>query len=220
MPKPIKRVGTTADSGRFNMLAQILSARPTGGLKLTDEELLASAIDPVMLEDGTSLAQVNPVRQTESVTNKKRSEMWSTNVGLTWQIRKGLTFRSTATYNTTNSRTDKFYKDGSKEAYRNGQKPYGDTQMGRDLRWTNSNNLTWKQNINKKNSYDVMLGHEISYRSTEYLLGQAMDFPFDHLGNNNLGLGATQVRSLLISETKNYSLSLHVVIIIMTIVIC
>lgn len=38
-------VGTSGDSGRFNMLAQILSARPTGGLKLTDEELLASAID-------------------------------------------------------------------------------------------------------------------------------------------------------------------------------
>lgn len=186
-----KGVGTTADSGRFNMLAQILSARPTGGLKLTDEELLASAIDPVMLEDGSSLAQVNPVRQTESVTNKKRSEMWSTNVSLNWQIMKGLTFRTAATYNTTNSRTDKFYKDGSKEAFRNGQRPYGDTQMGRELRWTNSNNLTWKQKINRKNSYDVMLGHEISYRSSEYLLGQAMDFPFDHLGNNNLGLGAT-----------------------------
>ena len=174
-------VGTTADTGRFNMLAQILSARPTGGLKLTDEELLTSAIDPVMLEDGTSLAQVN----------KKRSEMWSANVSLSWEIIKGLTFKSAATYNTTNSRTDKFYKDGSKEAFRNGQKPYGDTQMGRDLRWQNSNNLTWKQKINKKNSYDIMLGHEIAYRSTEYLLGQAMDFPFDHLGNNNLGLGAT-----------------------------
>ena len=173
------------------MLAQILSARPTGGLKLTDEELLASAIDPVMLEDGSSLAQVNPVKQTESVTNKKRAEMWSANVSLTWEIIKGLTFRTAATYNTTNNRIDKFYKEGSKEAFRNGQKPYGDTQMGRDLRWTNSNQLTWKQKINKKNSYDIMLGHEISYRSNEYLLGQAMDFPVDYLGNNNLGLGAT-----------------------------
>ena len=43
-----KGVGTSADSGRFNMLAQILSARPTGGLKLTDEDLLNSAIDPEM----------------------------------------------------------------------------------------------------------------------------------------------------------------------------
>lgn len=186
-----KGVGTTADSGRFNMLAQILSARPTGGLRLTDEELLSSAIDPVMLEDGSSLAQVNPVIQTESVTNKKRAEMWSGNASLTWQIMKSLTFKTAATYNTTNSRVDRFFKDGSKEAFRNGQKPYGETQMIRDVRWTNSNNLTWKQKINKKNSYDIMLGHEISYRSSEFLLGQAMDFPFDHLGNNNLGLGAT-----------------------------
>lgn len=186
-------VGTSGDSGRFNMLAQILSARPTGGLKLTDEELLASAIDPEMLESGESLAQVNPVKQTESVTNNKRAEMWSGNASATWQIIKGLTFKTAGTYNTTNNRTDIFYKDGSKEAYRNGQKPYGRTQMGRDVRWTNSNNLTWKQKV-KKHNYDIMLGHEVSFKSTEYLLGEAMDFPFDNLGNDYLGLGATPSR--------------------------
>ena len=186
-------VGTSGDSGRFNMLAQILSARPTGGLKLTDEELLASAIDPEMLESGESLAQVNPVKQTESVTNNKRAEMWSGNASATWQIIKGLTFKTSGTYNTTNNRTDIFYKDGSKEAYRNGQKPYGRTQMGRDVRWTNSNNLTWKQKV-KKHNYDIMLGHEVSFKSTEYLLGEAMDFPFDNLGNDYLGLGATPSR--------------------------
>lgn len=186
-------VGTSGDSGRFNMLAQILSARPTGGLKLTDEELLASAIDPEMLESGESLAQVNPVKQTESVTNNKRAEMWSGNASATWQIIKGLTFKTSGTYNTTNNRTDIFYKDGSKEAYRNGQKPYGRTQMGRDVRWTNSNNPTWKQKV-KKHNYDIMLGHEVSFKSTEYLLGEAMDFPFDNLGNDYLGLGATPSR--------------------------
>ena len=186
-------VGTSGDSGRFNMLAQILSARPTGGLKLTDEELLASAIDPEMLESGESLAQVNPVKQTESVTNNKRAEMWSGNASATWQIIKGLTFKTSGTYNTTNNRTDIFYKDGSKEAYRNGQKPYGRTQMGRDVRWTNSNNLTWKQKV-KKHNYDIMLGYEVSFKSTEYLLGEAMDFPFDNLGNDYLGLGATPSR--------------------------
>lgn len=140
-----KGTGTSGDSGRFNMLAQILSARPTGGLKLTDEALLESAIDPEMLETGESLAQVNPVKQTESVTNNKRAEMWSANGALTWEIIKGLTFKTAGTYNTTNNRIDIFYKDGSKEAYRNGQKPYGRTQMGRDVRWSNNNTLTWKQ---------------------------------------------------------------------------
>lgn len=63
--------GTTADNGRFNMLAQIISARPTGGLKMTNQELLESAIDPEMLETGESLAQVNLFCSSQSVTNKK-----------------------------------------------------------------------------------------------------------------------------------------------------
>lgn len=185
-----KGVGTSGDSGRFNMLAQILSARPTGGLKMTNEELLESAIDPEMLSTGESLAQVNPVKQAESVTNDKRAEMWSANAAVNWQIIKGLTFKTSGSYNTTNNRTDIFYRNGSKEAYRNGQKPYGRTQMGRDVRWTNTNTLTWKDKV-KKHNYDVMLAHEVSFRSSEYLLGEAMDFPFDNLGNDNLGLGAT-----------------------------
>lgn len=182
--------GTSADNGRFNMLAQIISARPTAGLRMTDEELLTTAIDPEMLETGESLAQVNPVMQTQSVTNKKRAEMWSANASLSWEIIKGLTFKTAGTYNTTNTRNDVFYKDGSKEAYRNGQKPYGYSQMIRDMRWVNSNTLTWRQKI-KKHSYTVMLGHEVSSKSQEWLKGLAMDFPIYNNENNNLGMGAT-----------------------------
>jgi len=189
-----KGVGTTADAGRFNMLAQILSARPTGGLKYDDYTLLNSAIDPEMLESGESLAQVNPIMQAQNVTNDRRSELWSANAAINWNITKGLTFKTAATYNTTNTRNDIFYKKNSKEAYRNGQAPYGQTQMGRNVRWTNYNNLTWKQTINKKHDYFVLLGQELSYNGTEYLLGQAMDFPFDNLGNDNLGIGATPSR--------------------------
>lgn len=47
--------------------------------------------------------------------------MWSGNLSVSWQIIKGLTFKTAGTYNTTNTRNDVFYKEGSKEAYRNGQ---------------------------------------------------------------------------------------------------
>lgn len=47
-----------------------------------------------MLETGESLAQVNPVMQTQSVTNNKRGEMWSGNASVSWQIIQGLTFKS------------------------------------------------------------------------------------------------------------------------------
>lgn len=184
-------VGTTADAGRFNMLKQIISARPSGDLRTSTETVLSSGIDPMELElNSGSIAQVNPIVQAESVTNKRRTEMWAANLSATWQILKQLTFKTAGMYNTTNIRNDLFYKNGSREAYRNGQKPFGSTQMGRDMRWSNNNTLTWKQKI-KKHSYDVMLGQEVSFRSSEYLLGEAMDFPFDNLGNDNLGLGAT-----------------------------
>lgn len=184
-------VGTSADAGRFNMLAQIVSARPTGGLKIDDETLLKLAIDPVMLDDGSSLAQVNPIRQAQAVTQKKNAEMWSANAAVTWQVIKGLTFKSSGTYSTTNTRNDVFYGQNSKEAYRNGQKPYGQTQMVKARRYANTNQLTWQQTIDKKHKYDVMIAQEINFNSTEYLTGQSMDFPFDNLGNHNLGIGST-----------------------------
>ena len=200
-------VGTTADSGRFNMLAMILRARPTGGNSMTNEELLNSAIDVIELTEGDgSLAQVNPIKQAESVNNKRNAEMWGTNMSLTYKITKDLTFKTAATYNTTNTRADIFYTQESREAYRSGGNPYGQTQMTKDVRFVNYNNLTYRKKFNKKNTLDVMLGHEYSYRGSEYLLGQAKDFPFDNLGNDNLGLGATpsQVRTYK-SEKRSLS---------------
>ncbi len=187
-------VGTSGDGGRFNMLGQILRARPTGGLRMTDEELLASAIDPLELESSESLSQVNPIVQAQKVTNQKRAEMWSANLSLTINIGKGFTFRTAGTYATTNTRNYLFYHNGSKEAYRNGQTPYGSTQMTRDLRWANFNTLTYKRKTDTGHSIEAMLGQETTFRSTEFLLGQSTDFPFDNLGNNNLGLGATPAK--------------------------
>lgn len=195
-------VGTTGDNGRFNMLAQIISARPTGGNRLTDEQLLSSAIDPEIEENDSNLAQVNPKMQSESVNNVKRSDVWSVNGSLSWEIVKGLTFRTAASYSNTFTRNDVFYGQNSKEAYRNGKTPFGQSQNGKDVRWVNSNYLTWKQKI-KKHSYDVMVGQEWSGRSNEWIYGQAMDFPYDYFGNNNLGLGATP------SKVDSYYASNH-----------
>lgn len=183
-------VGTSGDGGRFNMLGQILRARPTAGLRMSNEELLLAAIDPLELESSESLSQVNPIIQAQSVTDRRRGEMWSANLSLSINIGKGFTFRTAGSYRTTETRRDQFWQDGSKEAYRNGQTPYGQSQMTRDLSWTNFNYLTWTRKKNGHNA-EIMLGQETTFRSSEYLLGQSTDFPFDNLGNNNLGLGAT-----------------------------
>lgn len=183
-----KGVSTSADGGRFNMLAQILSARPTGGLKTSDDDLLHSAIDPEILAEGGSIAQVNPIVQTESVTNKQISDMWQANASFSWKIIKGLTFKTTGSYRLQNTRKDIFYKEDSKEAYRNGS-PYGQTTTQKSVNWTNSNYLTYERKM-RKHRLTAMIGHELTYRSDESVVAQAKNFPFDNLGNNNLGLGA------------------------------
>lgn len=187
-----KGTGTSGDGGRFNMLAQIFSARPTGGLKMTDDELLNAEIDPLELEEGgSSLAQVNPIKQAQSVTDDKRKEMWQGNVSVNIELYKDLFFKSSGSYVTTNQRQDKFYQNGSKEAYRNGRTPYGQTTMLKDVRWSNSNVLSYKFKVSNDHNFDAMLGQEMTYNSSEFLRGQSKGFPFDYLGNNNLGLGAT-----------------------------
>lgn len=182
-------IGTSGSTGSLGMLSNLLRARPTGGLAVTDEQLLTSVYDPLNLENNDN-SQINPIIQAESVKNRRQAELWGLNFAVNIEIIKNLIWRSAATYNTTNTRTDVFYGENSSQAYRSGG-VYGSTQMQKDLRWSNSNTLTYKMKINKKNSFDVMLGHEVSYRSTEFLYGQAKDFPFENLGNDNLGLGAT-----------------------------
>lgn len=182
--------GTSEGTGRFNALAQVLSARPTGGLRLSDEELLNSAIDPLVLESSESLAQVNPIIQAESVHNKYFKETWRMSGSLNIKLLKNLTFKTSGSYSVNTYRKDVFYKNGSKEAYRNGQNPYGESTMGRKVGKVFNNILTYKGK-KKKHSYNIMIAQEYKTDQSEYLQGQAKDFPFDNLGNDNLGIGAT-----------------------------
>lgn len=186
-------IGTSGTGGTLNVLSNLLRARPTGGNSISNEELLNSVFDPLEISENQTYSQINPIKQAEAVNNRRQAELWGINASLTIQLIKNLTFKTAATYNTTNTRNDIFYGENSSQAYRSGG-TYGSTQMQKDLRWSNSNTLTYKKKINKKNSFDVMLGHEFSFRSSELLYGQAKDFPFDDLGNDNLGLGATPSR--------------------------
>lgn len=192
-------IGTSGTGGTLNVLSNLLRARPTGGNSISNEELLNSVFDPIEISENQTYSQINPIKQAEAVKSRRQSELWSANASLTIQLIKGLTLKTAATYNTTNTRVDTFYGKDSSQAYRSGG-TYGSTQMQKELRWSNSNTLTYKKNINKKNSFDIMLGHEFSYRSYEHLLGQAKDFPFDNMGNDNLGLGATPSR---VETSKN-----------------
>lgn len=192
-------IGTSGTGGTLNVLSNLLAARNTGGLRVTNEELLNSVFDPLELSENPTFSQINPIKQAEAVKNDRNLEMWGVNGSVNFRLMKGLDFKTSAAYTTTNSRRDVFYGENSSQAYRSGG-VYGSSQFTKDLRWGNTNTLTYKQKLNKKVSYDMLLGQEVTYRSSEFLYGQASDFPFDNLGNDNLALGATPSR---VQTSKN-----------------
>ena len=49
-----KGIGTAGTGGTLNVLANLLRARPTGGLSVTDEELRNSVFDPLLLKENDS----------------------------------------------------------------------------------------------------------------------------------------------------------------------
>ena len=172
-------------------LSNILQYRPTGGLFTSDYQLRYNTVDPILDEVGMSNANYfNPILNAENVEQATKIDHWVANGGLTFKLTKKLTFKSTASYSTQFRRADVFYGENSQQASRSSG-PYGNSRTQRALRWSNSNVLTYVNTFNKIHNINFMLGHETTYELTEYLYGEAYDFPLDDLGVDNLGLGAT-----------------------------
>lgn len=195
--------GTGTSGG---VLSNLLRYRPTGGLGVNDYDLRYSMYDPLSLSmSNFDSNRSNPILQVEALSQVRRDEQWVASGSLTATILKGLTFKTSATYNVNNRRNDTFYGKNTSQAYRAGG-VYGQAESRTDMRWSNSNVLTYKKNFTKKHKTEFMLGHEVSYRGTESLFGQAKDFPFENLGVNNLGLGATPSQVSTLKE-ENFRLS-------------
>ena len=172
-----------------SQLANLLRYRPVGGLKVSAHDLRYLMYDPASENDGFDSNMINPIIQAESTDYIRKGEQWIGNAQLTVLLAKGLTFRSSGTYNADYGRRDAFYHESTSQAYRSGG-PYGESTMSRNIRWQNSNTLNYKKIFNKKHTIDAMLGHEVSFKGSEYLKGQSKNFSFDDLGNDNLGIGA------------------------------
>jgi hypothetical protein len=183
-----KRTGMGTSGG---VLSNLLRYRPTGGLGVSDYDLRHSMYDPLSLTmSNFDSNRSNPILQVEATDQVRRDEQWVASGSVTIDIIKGLTFKTSGTYNANYRRSDIFYGKSSSQAYRAGG-VYGQAESLTTKRWSNNNVLNYKKNFTRKHKTEFMLGHEVSFRGTESLFGQAKDFPFDNLGTDNLGLGAT-----------------------------
>ena len=181
---------TTGIGTGGSTLSNILQYRPVGGLYTSDYQLRYNAVDPMLEEVGLSNSNYfNPILNSETVDQVTRIDQWFANGSLTFQLAKGLTFKTSGSFSTDVRRSDTFYSDESANASR-GSGAYGGSNISRTLKWSNSNVLTYAKTFNEKHVTNFTLGHETTYNMVENLYGESKEFPLDNLGTDNLGLGA------------------------------
>lgn len=167
------------------VLRNIIGYRPTGGLSVTDEELLNRAEDPGI--DNLYNTSFNPLLATTTADINNVRNTWVANGSLTWEIMKGLSFKTSGNYNQWTVRDDYFYHEGSQQAARSGG-PYGGASMSLSNIWSVNNVLTY-QNKFGKHRVSAMLGQEFQQNRSESVAAQAKEFALGDLGADKLSAG-------------------------------
>ena len=169
-----------------SVLRNILVYRPTGGIKVTDEELLYSSSDPGV--DNSYNNHYNPLVATRKADLDTKTNTWVANGSLTFQLYKGLTLKSSGSYTQVFVRDNYFYYDGSEQAARSGG-PYGQSTITLRNNWSVNNVLTYNKTIDKKHKITAMAGQEYLFSGSEFLRGQAKEFALEDLGVDKLNAG-------------------------------
>ena len=167
------------------VLRNIIGYRPTGGLSVTDEELLNRAEDPGI--DNLYNNSFNPLLATTTADINNVRNTWVANGSLTWDIMKGLSFKTSGNYNQWTVRDDYFYHEGSQQSARSGG-PYGGAFMSLSNIWSVNNVLTY-QNKFGKHRVSAMVGQEFQQNRSESVSAQAKEFALGNLGADKLSAG-------------------------------
>lgn len=169
-----------------SVLRNILVYRPTGGINVTDEELLYSSSDPGV--DNSYNNHYNPLVATRKADLDTKTNTWVANGSLTFQLYKGLTLKSSGSYTQVFVSDNYFYYDGSEQAARSGG-PYGQSTITLRNNWSVNNVLTYNTTIDKKHKITAMAGQEYLFSGSEFLRGQAKEFALEDLGVDKLNAG-------------------------------
>ncbi len=173
-------------------LKQTILQPVTGGVRWTNEQLLGSDLADLLSEmyGGDNYDANNPILNNEAITDKKYTRQVSVNMGLEFDIIKGLTFRTAGSYMWQQVRHD-YWDDGSTKTASNYQSPYGYGYRNNDEKysWQWTNTLTYAFDIKDDHRFTVMLGHESWYQKTTGLDNMYLRFTDGNFGLNDVSMG-------------------------------
>ena len=173
-------------------LKQTILQPITGGVRWTNEELLGSDLSDLLSEmyGGDNYDANNPILNNNAITNEKYTRFASVNAGLEFDIIKGMTFRTAASYLWQQVRED-YWDDGSTKTAQTNQSPYGYGKRNNDEKfsWQITNTLNYAFDVAEKHKFNVLLGQETWYQENMNLDNEYRNFSDGNFGLNDVSMG-------------------------------
>lgn len=171
-------------------LLSALREVPTNGLE--DYMVLPNDDTYFDPEDYEPRVRFNPIEEAEKNYRKRTTRTFNTVGALTWNIKKGLTFRTSFGYEYKYEEDGRFWGVDTKTATENKNQPVTSWSLTQSPRWQMSNVLNYGFKINERHDFQVMAGQEIKDQESSKKIFRTRYFPQDISGAkalDNLALG-------------------------------
>ena len=184
------------NGGAASVMLDALTAPPTLPVTVTGGEYF-TGVDPL-----TGRPFPNPVATANVITNEERDNRVIGNAFAEYDIRPGLTFRSTVGADFLNSVQDYY----SPSTVLPGLNSGGEGQRGESetFSWSFENTLQYQHRFGELHTLDVVGGTTMQRSSTAQIAGSAITFSTDALGVN--GLNAAQTFRSVSTPAPHWSL--------------
>ncbi len=182
-------LGSLQDGGQFGRLTHVIQSRPVSGYVDEDAGLITQQSDPYYDDDSGNQIQ-NPIISTLAEKRTRANKITTLNGELSYQIIKNLTYKGVAGLRHREYQDEVFYTEQSRQAINAGA-PYGYINRTDYDSWSISNTLTYVWKIDKKQSFDAMIGQEYWQQDSYSLLTTSNNFPRENFGLDDMSLGIT-----------------------------
>ncbi len=173
-------------------LKQTILQPVTGGIRFTNAQLLGEDLADAYesIPGSNNYDSNNPILNNNAITNEKYTRLATVNAGIEFDIIKNLTWRTAASYQWKQTRTD-YWDDGSTKTASSYQSPYGYGQRNNAeaWQWQVTNTLNYAFDINKDHHFTALLGQETTYWETMKLDNEYRQFSDGNFGLNDVSMG-------------------------------
>lgn len=134
----------------------------------------------------------NPIEESERNYRKRISKTFNTMGALTWDILKGLTFRSEFGYEYSTTENRRFWGIDTGTARSHNNQPFVEWGMSQNSKWQLSNVLNYNFMLNDVHDFRLMIGQEMKHNVTKGKTYTTRYFPANTTAEkafDNLALG-------------------------------